>query len=357
MSVPIAALPAGLTARTRLREAVAAAGAAGALCLLLSIVETQDKALRAHSPWQDDPYDVVVSFSLFILPVLLVAGFGRLPACRAAEAMPVTRARDLLRWARLMTGAAAVCVITEWASVAAQAYRPAWGTSGAGLIAALAMATGVTGTAGLMARRARHLAAPGWRRATGPDWLDDWLGTARLAASRVLPPGGRLDTWAERATSAVRRRPLGTAALIGLATGLVIALGQGIGEHSFGAPGTAIRVLLLFTLVTGTSQFGFLIAAGAYLGIVRRESHGLSGHGRIALRAAIAAAASVPVTIAFRFWIHPLLPALGLRHAGGLPVLIALAAAAAGGAAVITQLAWPSRRHRAGRQSGPQSGD
>lgn len=46
----VASLPVGATARARVRDAVFAAGAAGALVLLLSVVATQDKALRAHSP-------------------------------------------------------------------------------------------------------------------------------------------------------------------------------------------------------------------------------------------------------------------------------------------------------------------
>ena len=181
----VASLPVGAVAPTRVRDAVFSAGAAGALVLLLSVMATQDKALRAHSPWQDDPYDVVVSFSLFILPVLLGAGFLRLPACQAAEAMPVTRARDLLRWTRLAAGVAAACVLTEWVSVAARAHAVAWGTPGAALIAALAIATAVAAAAGLLVTRATRLAEPGWQQAAGPDWVDDWLSAARLTAGTV----------------------------------------------------------------------------------------------------------------------------------------------------------------------------
>jgi hypothetical protein len=307
------------------------------LCLLLSVVATQDKALRVHSPWQDDPYDVVVSFSLFILPLLLAAGFSRVPACQAKQAMPVARARDLLRWTRLLGGVVALCVITEWASVVVRAHADAWGTQGAVLIAALAAATAVLAAAGLLVRRAGRLAEPGWKQAAGPDWVDDWLSAARLTARAVRPAGnltGWLDRRAVRGTLELRRHPLAAAAVIALASGLAIALSQGIGEHSLGRPGSAARVLLLFTLVPAATQFGFLVAAGAYLGVVRRESARLRASGSVALRATITAAASVPVTVAFRFWVHPLL------HALGLPVLIALVAVPVWLAAAAAQLAW-----------------
>lgn len=339
----ITTLPVGAAARTRLRDAFLAVAAGGALCLLLSVVATQDKALRGHSPWQDDPYDVVVSFSLFILPVLLAAGLFRAPTCQAAQAMPVARARDLLRWARLLAGVAAVCVITEWASVAVRAHAAAWGTPGAVLIAALAAATAVVVAGGLLVRRAARLAEPAWKQAEGPDWVDDWLSAARLTAGTVRPLRGLtgwLDERAARGSSGVRRHPLATAAVIGLASGLAIALSQGIGEHSLGRPGPAIRVLLLFTLVPAATQFGFLVAAGAYLGFVRRESARLRFAGRVVLGATIAAAASIPVTVGFRFWVHPLL------HAVGLPVLIMLVAVPVWLIATAAQVAWRRTRRR-----------
>lgn len=333
----VASLPVGATARARVRDAVFAAGAAGALVLLLSVVATQDKALRAHSPWQDDPYDVVVSFSLFILPALLAAGFFRLPACQAAEAMPVTRARDLLRWTRLAAGVAAACVLTEWVSVAARAHAAAWGTPGVVLIAVLAIATAVAGAAGLLVTRATRLAEPGWQQAAGPDWVDDWLSAARLTAGTVHPLR-RLFSWLDprtiRCALVLRRHPLAAAAAISLTSGLAIALSQGIGEHSLGRPGTAIRVLLLFTFVPAATQFGFLVAAGAYLGILRHEPARLPFAGRVALRATIIAAATIPVTIGFRFWVHPLL------HTVRLPGLIALVAIPVWLIAAAAQLAW-----------------
>jgi hypothetical protein len=163
---------------------------------------------------------------------------------------------------------------------------------------------------------------------------------ARLAAA--LPLGRCLERLAIPAIRAVRRHPLAAAATIGVASGLLIALGQGIGEHAFGNPGTAIRLVLLFTLVTAATFFGFLVAAGAYLRVVRREAVRLDFPGRVALRATIAATASVPLTVAFRFWIHA--PLHAVTRGGGLPALIALVAVLVWIAAVVAQLAWRRAR-------------
>jgi hypothetical protein len=35
-----------------------------------AFLTTQARGLRAHSPWQDDPYDVVVSFTQFVVPAI-----------------------------------------------------------------------------------------------------------------------------------------------------------------------------------------------------------------------------------------------------------------------------------------------
>ena len=119
-----------------------------------------------------------------------------------------------------------------------------------------------------------------------------------------------------------------------MTSGLAIALSQGIGEHSLGRPGTAIRVLLLFTFVRPQRS-----SASSWPPAHASESSGMNPPrppfaGRIALRATIIAAASIPVTLGFRFWIHPLL------HAVRLPGLIALVAVPVWLITAAAQLAW-----------------
>ncbi|MGW4567857.1 hypothetical protein ACWEN3_37590, partial [Streptomyces sp. NPDC004561] len=56
----------GRAALTAIWTALSTAG----LFEVLSLLESQDKTVRATSPWQDDPYDVFVSFAIFAVPML-----------------------------------------------------------------------------------------------------------------------------------------------------------------------------------------------------------------------------------------------------------------------------------------------
>src|SRR4051794_33148281 len=107
-------------------------------------VTTQVRALRAHSPWQDDPYDVVVSFTQLLVPALAVA-----MAVRIAGRRPQSRLLDLLRGGRALVGMVAVTVVTGWVAVALGVHGDDWGGTGRLLIAALAAGTlGAAGGAG-----------------------------------------------------------------------------------------------------------------------------------------------------------------------------------------------------------------
>ncbi|MFJ9151976.1 hypothetical protein ACIRP7_28860 [Streptomyces sp. NPDC102270] len=66
----------------------------------LTVLETQDKTVRAASPWQDDPYDVMVSLVQFTVPMLALVIALRLLAWRAPGG--ADRARQTLRAAGVM---------------------------------------------------------------------------------------------------------------------------------------------------------------------------------------------------------------------------------------------------------------
>jgi hypothetical protein len=57
----------------------------GTACLfeVLTVLATQDKTVRAASPWQDDPYDAVVSLTQFAVPMLALVIALRLLAWRS----------------------------------------------------------------------------------------------------------------------------------------------------------------------------------------------------------------------------------------------------------------------------------
>jgi len=310
----IEALPVGAPLRRAIRAALVAAGLCGIACLALSLLTTQDKAVRAHSPWQDDPYDVVVSLCLLFLPTLLAAGALRALSCRADEELPVTRARDLIQLARLVTAAVMVCVVTQWAAVLARwggplvtaarapsAHAAGRDAQGRGLVVALGLVTLLAAVAFLLAARVmRSPGTRGWPRADGPDWIADWFGVAARVAGRR---GRAVIAFAERrlvdGAWGVRRHPVAAAAAIAVCCGAAVAASQVVGEHVYPRPVAAAQVMALFTLVGASGTFVFLVAAGHYLRVVAPPPARTPRRAAV-LRGTLAAAASVPFTVAFR---------------------------------------------------------
>src|SRR5207249_8042943 len=99
--------------RALLGSLLAAAG-----FILFVLLTKQVRAVEAHVPWRDDPYDAVVSFSMFAVPLLAVACLLRAPACRREQVLPLTRVLDLLRAARLIAVIVCVTLLAAWVSVA-----------------------------------------------------------------------------------------------------------------------------------------------------------------------------------------------------------------------------------------------
>jgi hypothetical protein len=95
-----AALPAGCRARTAAVPALWASLAGAIAFTAFAYVTTQDHAVRAGSPWQDDPYDGVVSFTEFLVPALAMLIAVRALLLRRPEPQPVFRVKDAPRGAR-----------------------------------------------------------------------------------------------------------------------------------------------------------------------------------------------------------------------------------------------------------------
>src|SRR3954463_9812727 len=136
-------------AEERLRRALWWCVGCAALFTAFAAATTQVRALRAHSPWQDDPYDVVVSFTQLLVPALAVA-----LAIRIAGRRPQPRLRDLLRGGRALVGMVVVTVATDWVAVGVGVHVEEWDGTGRLLIAALAVVTLAVVTAPVALRRA-----------------------------------------------------------------------------------------------------------------------------------------------------------------------------------------------------------
>ncbi|PWU62467.1 hypothetical protein DLE60_00155, partial [Micromonospora globispora] len=114
-----------------------------------AVATTQIRALRAHSPWQDDPYDVVVSFTQMLVPALAVALVVRILNRRPGWPRPAPG--DLLRGGWALVGMVAATAATDWIAVGLRVHEGAWDGTGRLLIAALAGLTlAVAGTAATM---------------------------------------------------------------------------------------------------------------------------------------------------------------------------------------------------------------
>lgn len=78
------AVPTEHPARLQVRRALWTCAMASTAFTLFAWLTTQAKTIRAGSPWQDDPYDGVVSFTQFLVPALTAMIAARALLLRAA---------------------------------------------------------------------------------------------------------------------------------------------------------------------------------------------------------------------------------------------------------------------------------
>lgn len=310
---------------------------------------TQVRALRAHSPWQDDPYDVVVSFTQLLVPALAVA-----MAIRIAGRRPQPRLRDLLRGGRALVAMVAVTVVTDWVAVARGEHGDDWGGTGQLLIAALAVVTLAAAAAAVALRRATARTGDNVRVApqpAGPDWTDDVLaGVGDLvgrcgAAGRVSAEAvGWLRRVVVGGRHGLRRHHLASVVLacVAVSAGLAVgeASGDGLGPHP--AAAAAARIV-----IGAAGLLTVLLPLDAYLGLLRPgqplpSTPGLAGRRPALVCAAYAVVASVSVTVGFRDGIGDMVdyPVTGW---GPLAAVVAVVAVLAG---LVTLLAQATRRRR-----------
>jgi len=162
-------LPVGAPVRDRAGRALLGAALLGAAFTVFAAVTTQDRAVRAHSPWQDDPYDALVSFTQLLVPVMVAAGVARAQLCRRLAPLPAARLDGLVRAARLVVLLVAATAGVDVVAVALGTHREAWTpVTAASSLAAAAL----VGAAGVVWLRLRAVDVPGGRGA-GPDWAAD----------------------------------------------------------------------------------------------------------------------------------------------------------------------------------------
>ncbi|MFD0403874.1 hypothetical protein [Kitasatospora sp. NPDC127116] len=299
--VTIDQLDVGHPARPTAAAALSTSAAGAAAFTLFAYLTTQVRSVRAGSPWQGDPYDAVVTFTMFFVPLLSALGAVRVLLCRRDRPLPRYRVEQVLRAALVCTLLVAATLATDWAAVAARADRASWDGGTPWLIASLLPLTGVTAGSLLLHRRAiRRLPKPvrgadDAADGAGGDWLDDLAPLANLLAGPRSRAGRALAALIGRGTvlGFVRRRFAPLAAAAALTAGLLVATGLASGE---GWPG-----VLLFTVeaaVFAGGTFAFVMICNSVLRFA--ASPPASGTRRAARIATTAGALTLPVSLALR---------------------------------------------------------
>jgi hypothetical protein len=314
-------LPVGAAVRDRAGRALLGAALLGTAFAAFAALTTQDRTVRAHSPWQDDPYDALVSFTQLLVPVMVAAGAARAQLCRRLEPLPAARLDGLVRAARLVVVLVGVTAGADVVAVSLGTHREAW-TS---VTTSISVAAGALVAASVLVwLRLRTVTVPGGRDG-GPDWAADAGALLRWAATRLSPRGTLLRRCAagvDRLVDGwVRPRPVTAALALALAAGGLEGAVIGWREKGFGA------LFAFVVVVEVTSIFSVLVAANGYLRVLRVDRP-LTPAGRVLVVAATSAGFGLSLAVAFR---DPLWRLLGLgSEVQTLEQLVAVAGAGAG---------------------------
>lgn len=82
--------------------------------------------MRSASPFQNDQYDAVVSFTELLVPILSALAVARALLCRRGEPLPIARVDGLLRAAKAAAVLIALTVATDVVALAVQADHRLW---------------------------------------------------------------------------------------------------------------------------------------------------------------------------------------------------------------------------------------
>jgi hypothetical protein len=228
-----ATLPADHRALPAVRTALGLSVAVGTAFVVFGYVTTQAKGIRAASPWQDDPYDGVVSFTVFLVPAIIVVMLVRMSLLRGRLPQPLFRIDQLLTASVVSTVLVAATMATDWLAVAARADHDLWDHNTPWLIASLVpLSLLVLANLALARRARRRLPARGGRRPDG-DWLDDLRAVLDTVAPH-LPMLLRRPVTLLRGSGAIesaRRHIIAAAALLSLLACLPITTVEAVNER------------------------------------------------------------------------------------------------------------------------------
>jgi hypothetical protein len=286
--------------RRTVGRAVAAVLVAAFLFLAFQLPVKQFLGLYDHVPWSDDPYDAVTSFTVFFVPLLAIVCLVRIALFRRDQPLPIERVVSVLRGSRVALGAMVATLSSDWISVVLQANRAAWIAGTGIMVVLLAVVSVIVGLTCIgLSRAGRVVPGVSGTPRPGTDWFSDVVALAEWCARWLGPLAGfALATigWLDRTVvTPIRRFPIVVAAGAALAFGVLLALNTLLREGTGPA-------LWIDVVVGSTGMFAFLVAAGAYVGLVRTDRP-KAGVRRRALDAAVVGCLAVPIALGFRDWL------------------------------------------------------
>ena len=277
-------------------RAVAATLVAAVVFMAFAFTAKEVRPLYAHAPWQNDPYDAAASFAIFLVPLGVALVLLRALLCRRDAPLSEARLVGALRASLVVLTTVALTVVVDWISVGLGADRATWDATTVLLVGWLLATTAVVSWAAARLRRAAGAVPPATESRGGPDGLADALTLAAIGSRRLGPlrrPTSAIVRWlGHRPATMIRRHRLAAAALFAALFGAAVA-SSAAREEGVGP------IVVLFFGVATCGMYAFTVGAGAYLGVVRPEQAMGTARRRVA-DASVAAAAAVPLALAFR---------------------------------------------------------
>jgi hypothetical protein len=253
----------------RVRRAANVAGVAVVAWIVLFVLSSDVGALRAGSPWSEDPADLVASLTFLLLGVVGPVTFVRVQRDAGSPVMQANTADDVLRGLYVALGAVAVSdatMLIAWVTAAM-----AGGSSTIGFV--LAMLLGISIATMVVAGVAVYRAAQASRKWRGTasreerDAFDDIVAfTARIrplrpwAATLVRLLDGRFSP---------RRHRWAFATMVSLGFGLAYSSWHLLVEGPAPSFSASLTVLVVFASIGAASVLAGWVAFGGYLRLIR----------------------------------------------------------------------------------------
>jgi hypothetical protein len=247
------------------RLAANAAAFAVVAWAILYVVTTQIGTVRAASPFGNDPWDIVVSYSAIFLPIVVGATWVRSLRHRGPHLEGATASR-------IRTGTA-IALVTIGINVASDAVAllvvPAPVRDGRlVLIIGLVVLAGLTtALAATFLMRATRIAGPAAGDANEPDVLDDLLGLFGEVpgASRVVR---RLDRFLATSPVSPQRHRL----IFGLLAAVLVGVAFDVWHAIVEGPWASVPVLVLFAALAGGGVLTIYLVTLVPLRLIRPAS-------------------------------------------------------------------------------------